>query len=78
MNCNYTVQGYLVCQKNEQNPAYRRPNIIQQDKCEYLPIQSKYDNTFDNAITQCPKVCEFNNSVYDGNWKPRSCHCCKQ
>ena len=79
MDCNYTAQGFLECKAVSINSSSKRPTYVLGDKCAFVPIEPKLQSHDDAASYQrCVRLCENKDAVFDGNWTPNSCKCCKQ
>ncbi len=76
MDCTYTTQGEFVCKKIEN--VDRNSLFVLQDQCKF--IKSNTNNSYEDAYKyeNCPKTCEYNGMMYDGNWTHDMCRCCKQ
>lgn len=82
MDCSYTAQGILLCQRvqlKDYEQAKDRTIFVQPDKCEYVSNRRLLNNYKDaTEYSNCPKTCEYNDALFDGNWKKNECRCCKQ
>lgn len=82
MDCSYTAQGTLMCQR-VQLTDFKKSKVstilVQTDKCEYVSNRHQLNNHRDaTEYSNCPKTCEYNDALFDGNWKQNQCRCCRQ
>lgn len=76
MECVYTTQGEFVCNKIDES---KRVVFVQPDRCQFVKTKEVNKNYYDaSKYEHCPKTCENNGMMYDGNWSSDSCRCCKQ